>query len=113
MNKITIKNHYTLPFINKTLNWLIEIRWFIKFNLKDVYHQLHIRHSNEWKMIFHIQYDHFEYMIMSFGLFNMPATFQAYINKVLTDIIDVFCVVYLDDILIYSNLLKKHWDHVK
>ena len=60
-----------------------------------------------------MQYDHFEYMIMSFGLFNAPATFQAYINKTLTGMVDVFYVVYLDDILIYSSSLKKHWNHIK
>ena len=53
-------------------------------------------------------YDHFKYMIMSFGLFNVPATFQAYINKVLTDMVNVFYVVYFDDILIYSNSLEEH-----
>ena len=52
-------------------------------------------------------------MIMLFGLFNVPATFQAYINKVLTDMIDVFCVVYFDDILIYNSLLKEHWDYIR
>ena len=113
LNKITIKNCHTLFLISETLNWLVEARWFIKFNLKNAYHWLHIRHSDEWKTAFCIWYGHFEYMIMSFGLFNVPATFQAYINKALTDMIDVFCVVYLDDILIYSSSLKKHWGYVK
>ena len=58
-------------------------------------------------------YDHFKYMVMSFGLSNVPATFQAYINKALAGMIDVFCVVYLDDILIYSSLLKEHWGHIR
>ena len=108
LNKITIKNCHTLLFINETLNQLIEVRWFIKFNLKNVYHWLHIKHSNKWKMAFHTWYGHFEYMIMLFGLFNVPVTFQAYINKTLINMINVFYVVYLDNILIYSSLLKKH-----
>ena len=52
-------------------------------------------------------------MIMSFGLSNVLATFQAYINKALAGMIDVFYIVYFDDILIYSSSLKKHWGHVK
>ena len=52
-------------------------------------------------------------MIMSFDLFNVPATFQAYINKALTDMMNVFYVVYLNDILIYNSSLKKHWDYIK
>ena len=55
-----------------------------------------------------MQYNHFKYIIMLFNLFNTPAIFQTYINKILADMINVFYVVYLDDILIYSNLLKKH-----
>lgn len=51
-------------------------------------------------------------MIMSFELVNAPATFQAYINWALAGFVDVFCVVYLDDILIYFNSLNEHWGHV-
>ena len=113
LNKITIKDHHALSFINETLNQLIETRWFIKFNLKNAYHWLHIRYNNEWKMIFCMWYGHFEYMIMPFGLFNVPAIFQAYINKALAGMMNVFYVVYFDNILIYNSLLKEHWDHVK
>ena len=50
---------------------------------------------------------------MPFGLSNVPATFQAYINKALAGMVDVFCVVYLDDILIYSSSLEEHWGHIR
>ena len=50
---------------------------------------------------------------MPFGLTNAPATFQAYINRALSGIADVFCVVYLDDILIFSESLETHWGHVQ
>ena len=113
LNKITIKNHHTLPLINETLNQLVEARWFTKFDLKNAYHQLHIKYDNEWKMVFHMWYDHFEYMIIPFDLFNAPVIFQTYINKALINMIDVFYVVYLDDILIYSSSLKKHWGHIR
>ena len=113
LNKITIKNHHTLPLISETLDWLIEVRWFIKFNLKNAYHWLCIRYGDEWKTAFCMWYDHFEYIIMPFGLSNVSATFQAYINKTLADMINVFCVVYFNDILIYSSLLKEHWGYIK
>jgi hypothetical protein len=47
---------------------------------------------------------------MPFGLTNAPATFQAYINNILRKYLDVFVVVYLDDILVYS---KTYDDHVR
>ena len=50
---------------------------------------------------------------MPFGLANAPATFQSYIHKALGTLVDTICVVYLDDILIYSNDEDKHVEHVK
>ena len=45
---------------------------------------------------------------MPFGLANAPATFQAYINCALVGLVDVICIVYLDDILIYSDDERAH-----
>jgi len=50
---------------------------------------------------------------MSFRLTNVSVTFQVYINWVLTELIDVFCVIYLNDILIYFSFLEEHQNHVK
>ena len=52
-------------------------------------------------------------MIMSFGLTNAQATFQAYINCTLAGLVDVTCVVNLDDVLIYSLDPAEYWQHVK
>ena len=50
---------------------------------------------------------------MPFDLANAPATFQSFINYILRDFLDVFCIVYLDDILIYSNSEEDHTQHVR
>jgi hypothetical protein len=50
---------------------------------------------------------------MPFGLTNAPATFQAYINNILRKYLDVFIVVYLDDILVYSKTYKEHVQYVR
>ncbi len=52
---------------------------------------------------FKTHYSYFEYQVMSFGLTNAPATFQNYINKILVEKLDVFVIVYLDDIFIYTE----------
>ena len=49
---------------------------------------------------------------MSFELSNISASFQNYINNILQNYLDVFCIIYIDDILIYSNNLDNHWKHV-
>src|SRR5437764_15143444 len=63
-------------------------------------------------MAFHTRYDHFEYMVMPFGLANAPGTLQAYINRALAGLVDVTCIVYIDDILIYFKDRKAHRRHV-
>jgi len=112
LNCITVKNHHSLPLISETLNWLSSAKIFIKLDLKDVYHHIHICESDEWKTAFCMCYDHFEYLVMSFELANASATFQVYINWALAEHMDFICVVYLNDILIYSQLKEKHKHHV-
>ncbi len=62
-------------------------------------------------MAFMTHYGHFEYHIIPFGLTNVPAMFQGYINKILAEKLDVFVIVYLDDILIYTE--SKGKEHVQ
>ncbi len=64
---------------------------------------MRIRKGDEWKTAFRTRYGHFEYQVMPFGLTNAPATFQGYINKILAEMLDVFVIMYLDDIFIYTE----------
>ncbi len=64
-------------------------------------------------MMFHIYYDHFKYMIMSFDLINVSIIFQTYINKILTKFLNDFYVVYLNDILIFFIEKTDHINYVK
>ncbi len=113
LNKITVKNHHSLPLISETLDRLSRVKQFIKLDLKNVYHHLRIQHEDEWKTMFHTHYDHFKYMIMLFNLINASVIFQTYINKILTELLNDFYVVYLNDILIFFVEKTDHVDHVK
>lgn len=66
-----------------------------------------IREGNKWKTAFRICYDYFEYQVMFFDLTNAPTTFQNYINKILAEKLDVFVIIYLDDIFIYTESKGK------
>jgi hypothetical protein len=112
LNRVTKKNRYPLPLINETMDRLVGAKIFTKLDLKDAYHRLRIKKGDEWKTAFRTRYGHFEYLVMPFGLANAPATFQAYINQALQGHLDTICVVYLDDILIYSQDLETHREHV-
>ena len=113
LNKVTIKNRTPLPLISETLDRFSRAKVFTKLDLKDAYNRIRIRAGDEWKTAFRTRYGHFEYRVMPFGLCNAPATFQQYINEALAGLIDVFCVVYLDDILIFSEELDSHTTHVR
>jgi hypothetical protein len=112
LNKVTRKNRHPLPLISETLDRLGKAVIYTKLDLKDAYYRIRIRAGDEWKTAFRTRYGHFEYCVMPFGLANAPATFQAYINQALSGLVDMLCVVYLDDILIYSTDLSKHWQDV-
>ena len=64
---------------------------------------MRICEGDEWKTAFRTRYGHFKYQVMPFGLSNAPATFQGYVNKILAEKLDIFVIVYLDDILIYTE----------
>ena len=62
---------------------------------------MRIHQSDKWKTTFQTKYSHFEYQVMLFGLSNALAIFKKYVNKILAKKLDIFVIVYLDNILIY------------
>ena len=85
LNNITIKNRYPLPLIGKSLDWLGWAKKFTQLGLTNAYHWMRICEGDEWKTAFWTRYSYFKYQVMSFGLSNAPATFQGYVNKILTE----------------------------
>ena len=113
LNVVIIKNQYSLSLIMKTLNRLNDFKRFTKLDFKNVYHRIRIKRDDKWKTTFRTRYKHFKYQIMSFELANAFAIFQIYINKTLRKFVNNICVIYLNDILIYSENSTKHWWHVQ
>ena len=61
---------------------------------------------------FNTRHGQFEYLVMPFGLYNAPGTFQNYINNSLCEYLDVFCIAYLNDMLVYSTYEKEHTEYM-
>jgi len=78
-----------------------------------VYHLVRIAEGDKWKTTFRTRYEAFEWSVMPFGLTNAPAAFQRFMNNVFSNLLDMCIVVYLDDILIYSDNITQHRSHVK
>jgi hypothetical protein len=113
LNAITVKNRYPIPLINELLDWLNNAKVFSKLNLLNAYYQIWIKEGDKWKTAFQTCYGHYEFLVMPMGLTNALATFQSYINNALQGYVDDFCVVYLDNILIYSQSEEEHTQHLK
>ena len=87
-------------------------RIYTTIDLQHAYHLVCIADGDEWKTAFQTCYGSFEWLVMPFGLTNAPAAFQCFMNDIFSDLLDVSVIIYLDDILIYSNNPADHKKHV-
>jgi hypothetical protein len=99
--------------ISKLLDWLNNAKVFSKLDLLDAYYWIQIKEEDEWKTAFQTCYGHYEFLVMPMGLTNALATFQSYINNALQGYVNDFCIVYLDDILIYSQSEEEYTQHLE
>ena len=110
---MTIKNRYPLPRIDDLFDQLRGARVYSKIDLRTGYHQLRVREADIPKTAFRMKYGHFEFTVMPFGLTNAPATFIDLMHRVFHPYLDRFMMVFVDDILIYSETEEDHEDHLK
>ncbi len=101
LNNLTIKNWYPLPLIREALNCIGRAKQFAQLNLISAYYQMRIWEGNKWKTAFYTRYGYIKYQVMPFDLSNIPASFQSYINTIFIEKLDIFIVVYLNNILVY------------
>ena len=113
LNMITIKTRYLLPRIDDLFNQLRGARVYSKIDLRTGYHQLRVREADIPKTTFRTQYGHFEFIGMPFGLTNGPTTFMDLMHRVFQPYLDQFIVVFVDNILIYSQSEEEHEDHLR
>lgn len=113
LNRVTVKNKYPLPNIDDLLDCLQGAKYFTNLDFADGYHQIQIEESDREKTTFRTHLGHFQYKVMPFGLCNAPATFQAAMDEMLSPFLMKHCLVYLDDVVIYSKTWKEHLQHVR
>jgi hypothetical protein len=108
INNITQKDVYPLPRIDDIIEQLSESRWFTKFDLKNGYFQVPISEKDKMKTAFATQDGLYEFNRLPQGLLNSLPTFQRIMNKTLCNLRWHICLVYLDDIMVYSKFFNQH-----
>jgi len=108
LNEWTIKNNYPLPLISDVLE-NIGMKVFIKMDLRWEYNNVRIKEGDEWKAVFTTLKGFFEPTVMFFRLTNSPVMFQAMINKLLRDLINIGKVAaFIDDVIVGMEMEKEH-----
>ena len=110
---VTIEDRYPLPRIEESLNQIQGAKYFTRLDLRSAYNLIGIKDGDEWKPAFRTRYGLFEFLVIPFGLTNAPTTCQHFVNDTLRECLDVLCVYYLDNILIYFDNLQDHRKQVK
>ncbi|GJU72350.1 retrotransposon protein, putative, ty3-gypsy subclass [Tanacetum coccineum] len=113
LNKLTVKNRYPLLRIDDMFDQLQGSRVYSKIDLRFGYHQLRVREEDIPKTAFRTRYGHYEFQVMPFGLTNAPTVFMDLMNRVCKPYLDIFVIVFIDDILIYSKSKEEHAEHLK
>jgi len=112
LNKQTVKNRYPLPLATDCFENLAKARVFSKLDLRHGYYQVQIAEGDEKKTAIVTRYGSFEFLVMPFGLCNAPTMFFTLMNDVLQPYLDSFVVVYLDDIVVFSDNMEDHKKHL-
>lgn len=109
LNNLTVRDAYALPRIDDTLDALQGAQWFSTLDLKSLYWQVEIAEEDQHKTAFTVgPLGFFECQRMPFGLTNVPATFQRLMESCMGDLYLNYCLLYLDDIVIYSKTYEEH-----
>ncbi|MBW0471143.1 hypothetical protein O181_010858 [Austropuccinia psidii MF-1] len=112
LNSVTRRNRYPVPPMDQLLTSVNSSTIFSKIDLHGAYNLLRIKEGDEHLTAFRTKYGSYEYLVMPFGLTNDPASIQNLVNDIFADFLDIFVVVYLDDIMVFSSSEEEHVRHM-
>ena len=113
LNALIKRDHYSILLIDEVLTWIQDSKYLTQLNIIITFNKLCMSIESENLITFVTFFDVYKYKVMLFKLINESTFFQHYINNMLFNCLHKFCQIYLNDILIYNKILKKHRIHVK
>jgi hypothetical protein len=113
LNAQTVKNRYPLPRPDQLFDKLAHAKYFSKIDLRTGFYQILINEKDRHKTAFTTSQGLFEYNVLPMGLCNSPGVFMALMNDTFQEYLDKFVLVFLDDIIVYSNTLEEHERHLR
>jgi hypothetical protein len=113
LNAITKKDSFPLPRIDDVLDLLVGQKFFSTLDMASGYWQIEIEEQSKEKTAFIVENNVYEWNRLAFGLTNAPGTFQRTMNNILQPVIGKICLVYLDDIIVFSKSAEEHVENLK
>jgi hypothetical protein len=110
--KVTMKNRYPLLRIDDLFDRLSGVNVFNRINLCSKYYQIRIVEGDKENIVHRTRYGSYKFLVMPFGFTNAPTTFCTFMNDIFRELLDDFVVIYIDDILVYSNSMEEHVEHL-
>jgi hypothetical protein len=112
LDALTVKDRYPIPRIDDLLDILAGSSVYTLLDMAQGFHQIRINEDDVHKSAFNTRYGQFEWVVMPFGLTNCPAMLQRVMNRIFEGYIDVFVMIYMDDVLIFSKDADEHLKHL-
>ena len=97
---MTIRNHYPLPRIDDLFYQVVRSTIFSKIDMWSGYHKVQINDEDIHKMTFQTQYNHYEFVVIPFGLTNAPTNFMCMMKNIFTKYLYKYVLVFIGDILV-------------
>ena len=113
LNSITIKDSYPLPRVEDILDQLSGNSWFSTLDLKSGYWQVKLNSKDKEKTAFSVGNGLWQFNVMPFGICNAPATFERLMERVLQNILSKICLVYLDDVIVFSKTFEEMIENLR
>jgi hypothetical protein len=113
LNDLIVKNRFPMPIEEEILDESTCTQFFTSLDLTSGYHQIRMGEADEYNTTFKTHQGHYQFKVMPFGLRNAPAKFQCAMNSVVSPFLRKFVLVFIDDILIYSDSWTEHLQHVR